>query len=66
MKGCSHLPEAGEEVEEGFPLVPHLGEGNAEDDGKADQTQDVGAVRPLAYTQDMIGMVDLKHDLEQS
>jgi hypothetical protein len=45
-----HLPKTGEEVEEGFALLPHLGERHAEDNGEADQTQDVGAVRPLTCT----------------
>jgi hypothetical protein len=45
-----HLPKTGEEVQEGFALLPHLGERHAEDDSKADQTQDVGAVRPPTCT----------------
>jgi hypothetical protein len=33
-----HLPKTGEEVQEGFALLPHLGERHAEDDSEADQT----------------------------
>ena len=46
--GHHGVGERGEEVQQRLPLLPELGERDAQHDGEHDQTQDVGAVGPLA------------------
>ena len=41
------MPEAGEKVEEGLALLPHLGQRDPKDNGEEDQSKDVRAICPF-------------------